>query len=1389
MSEKDYYVVGLGSSAGGLEAYQHLLPKLGKTNICYIICQHLSPHYKSMLSEILSRSTSMEVIELINGQELSPGKIFITPPNSNVEICEGKVTLSKPNTDAMPKPNINRFLTSLGQHYKDRTIGVILSGSGSDGAMGMASLHASGGFTAVQTPHTSSYDSMPKFAIQSNHIDFVGSPEEIAECINNYVLSDKDSYQERIKPTVYTAINQYVFSCTGIDFSQYRSSTMSRRIARRMSICRINEILEYFEYLKKNDNELSMFVQDAFIHVSEFFRDPQAFDEVKKTISKYLEELSDSTEFRIWVPGCATGEEAYTLAIIVDDLIRKNDLAIHYKVFATDIAEKAIDHARMGRYNLDLCVNIPKEYRERYFDATEDQLITRRVIRDNVVFSTHNLIIDPPFSKLHMVSCRNLLIYLNNALQDDIINVFNYALENKGILFLGNSENVQDVKAFSTINEKLRIYRKKMDNAHSLNAIKFRPLIQDKKIQPIENKRFSIEKELHKLLIEQHAPIGVVIDEKSNIIYSSRKMTGMLVEQEGYFNQNIIEQTPVEYRSEMRALIYKARRADKQAHKIGKQVTINNKSYFLKILIEHFHEERPDWLVAILTLQENNSGVPHSKHDGEKEDGSLVVDLEQELSATRENLQTVVEELETANEQLQIYNEELQSSNEEFQSTNEELQTVNEELQSTNEELITVNDELSEKSLEQERLTTDIFNIQESLDVPLFLLDHEFRILRFTKRCSVLVDTSRLRINDIFFSIPWLHDMPDIKKLFEEMVNDVLVRTEEILIGNSVYRCTISPYKGAEDLPNGTVVVFYDITNLKNIQTELALEKDIANMTLASLSEGVMRINDDYCIDYLNVATEGLLKWSADECLGKKVSSYLQLFESNKLVDLKNLIEKCVAEKRVFSPTDKIYILKTRYGEERKIELTISPVAVGMANYSTRATLTLKDVTEQQKHLGQLLWSSKHDSLTGLVNRKEVESRILHAIKSAKENNVESTLMYLDLDQFKVVNDTCGHMAGDQLLKQVSQLIENNIRSRDTLARLGGDEFAILLDNCKIIKAERLAKKILESISGYTFAWESRLFKIGVSIGIVAITPETNSVSSVLSNSDAACYSAKEGGRNRIEIHDSDNDLLEMQQSQMNVISDITDALENDGFRLYFQKIESLDENHSNVWEALVRMFNKQGEFLLPSKFLPAAERFGSIQRIDRWVLEQVVHVFGTYFDKSNLPTINVNMSANTVVDESYLVFVRQLIEDEKIIPEHICFELTETAAMANYVRAKNFVDEVRRLGCKVALDDFGTGTSSLAYLRELGVTTVKIDGMFATSLGTDDIDQTIVEAVTKVAHKLGMKVVVECIESEEQIQALKKLEVDYAQGYIITKPVPLEEFVSICRNSKAIAS
>lgn len=547
----------------------------------------------------------------------------------------------------MPKPNINRFFTSLGQYYNDRAIGIILSGSGSDGAMGMAALHASGGFTAVQTPHTCSYDSMPKSVIQSNHIDFIGSPQEIASCINHYVSSPKDHHKEKLQPTVSEAINQYIFANTGIDFSQYRSSTMSRRLARRMSICQMNDIEEYFEFIKENNSELSAFVQDAFIHVSEFFRDPSAFKEIETTIEEYLQGNDIPSDFRVWVPGCATGEEAYTLAIIVDDLIRKNDLAIRYKVFATDIAKAAIDHARKGCYDVDRCINIPQEYREKYFNSNKNQLMIKQLIRDNVVFSTHNLIIDPPFSKLHMISCRNLLIYLNTTLQDDIINIFNYSLEKKGIIFLGSTENIRDINSFTVVNESFRIYKKKIDSIHEPKAVAFRPLIQEKQLQSMKERKFNIEKELHLALVERHAPMGIVIDDDRNIIYTSKKMTGMLVEQEGYFNQNIIDQTPVEYRSELRALIYKARRADNQSHKLNKQVTINGKTCLLRILIEKFHDERAGWLLITFNMQENKSATVKSEKS-ENDDNPLITDLEQELSATRENLQTVVEELETA---------------------------------------------------------------------------------------------------------------------------------------------------------------------------------------------------------------------------------------------------------------------------------------------------------------------------------------------------------------------------------------------------------------------------------------------------------------------------------------------------------------------------------------------------------------------------------------------------------------------------------------------------------------------------------------------------------------------------------------------------------------------
>ena len=450
--------------------------------------------------------------------------------------------------------------------------------------------------------------------------------------------------------------------------------------------------------------------------------------------------------------------------------------------------------------------------------------------------------------------------------------------------------------------------------------------------------------------------------------------------------------------------------------------------------------------------------------------------------------------------------------------------------------------------------------------------------------------------------------------------------------------------------------------------------------------------------------------------------------------------------------------------------------------------IAFRDVTALHKQMNTLLWNSTHDSLTGLINRKEVEKRIDSAIVTARRNKVNSTLLYLDLDQFKVVNDTCGHEAGDLLLRQLSQLMIDMLRSRDTLARLGGDEFAVLLEKCPLYEAESIAIKLQKLISDYRFLWNEKVFHVSASIGMVEINQESYQVSEILRQADTACYQAKESGRNIIEIFTDSNNELEEKRAQMHSVADINHAIDNNSFLLYFQKIHSLSGKKSH-WEILIRMYKKPGDFMLPGAFLPAAERFGLITRIDIWVLKNAVEKVKKLNDISHqcFPNININMSGATLGSEEYLATIKSLIKTYNINPACLCFELTETAAVSFYIKAKHYLEKISQLGCKIALDDFGRGMSSLAYLRDLPLDMIKIDGSFIQGIDSDPVNRTIVKSVKEVADILELEVVAECVETEKQLLQLKKHNINLAQGFFIDRPIPFEEFSALALSESVL--
>ncbi|HED33332.1 MAG TPA: GGDEF domain-containing response regulator [Gammaproteobacteria bacterium] len=412
-----------------------------------------------------------------------------------------------------------------------------------------------------------------------------------------------------------------------------------------------------------------------------------------------------------------------------------------------------------------------------------------------------------------------------------------------------------------------------------------------------------------------------------------------------------------------------------------------------------------------------------------------------------------------------------------------------------------------------------------------------------------------------------------------------------------------------------------------------------------------------------------------------------------------------------------------------------------------------------------------HDSLTGLLNRSEFEQRLEKLHQSSKEDGVVHALIYLDLDQFKIVNDTSGHAAGDELLKQISSMLEKRIRSNDIIARLGGDEFGVLLENCKLEKAELIARHLCDSIHEYRFIWKDKVFSVGASIGLVVIDASSADINSLLSSADMACYAAKDKGRNHIQIYQETNDEFEKRRVEMDWAGKIDNALENDLFCLYQQPIVPLQRKSNQKHnELLIRMRGDHNEIIAPAAFIPAAERFQRMQSIDQWVINSAFE----YLSRQNSSTehfIAINLSGLSLGDESLFKFVNKKIKESKVNPQYICFEVTETAAIANFNIAVEFIHKIKQLGCKFALDDFGSGLSSFSYLKTLPVDYLKIDGVFIQNITTDPMDKAIVEAINSVAHKAGMETIAEYVHSREIKQCLTEMGVDYAQGYDIGKP------------------
>jgi len=720
---KPFIIVGIGASAGGLEALQEFVKLLPKKSGCaFILAQHLSPTYKSMMVDLLSRQTTKKIVEVQHGSLIEPEILYITPPNHDVTVQNGKLYLKPPLSQIGPKPSIDIFFESLARDQKENSVAIILSGTGSDGSHGVRAIKAEGGITIAQEPESAKYDGMVISAINTGNIDFVLPVEQIVEEIHNitkYSHGDKkldNNYEQ--KTNVFDNIFSFLKEKKGVDFKDYKISTIRRRLARRMAALKIIAISDYITYLKTNKDEVNALYQDILIGVTYFFRDTEAFESLRNSVTSMLENNKEKQTIRIWIPGCSTGEEAYTIGILLHQTLGLRLIDYKIQIFATDIDDESLEMARKGRYPEASFQEIDNSILKKYFVRQGQHYHVIKTIRDMVIFSHHNINQDPPFLRLDMISCRNLLIYFNQKLQENIFPVFHYALNSKGILFLGKSESVGKFSTlFDVIDKKNKIYKSQITQTTTLSTYQYHPKHTTYDIPKTNSgdTEYSIQEATKDTISNIFLPNSVVINTNHDILYFQKELFPYLKVGVGTASFNIFKMINEQLNLELRSILHTAlKEKSSKKSRFLRFYSEDGNILFVQIIVTPLLNitDKELYLVSFLEEKENEIRAMGSIIDDDTEN-LKTKELEFELKSTKEHLQTVIEELETSNEEMQSLNEELQSSNEELQSSNEELETSNEELQSSNEELQTayseldhINKEMQSKSVDLEKANT-----------------------------------------------------------------------------------------------------------------------------------------------------------------------------------------------------------------------------------------------------------------------------------------------------------------------------------------------------------------------------------------------------------------------------------------------------------------------------------------------------------------------------------------------------------------------------------------------------------------------------------------------------------------------------------------------------------
>ena len=1486
-------VVGIGASAGGLEALSQFVAGLPVGLDCpFIVAQHMSPNHRSMMADILARESPLPVVELEDGQQPQADVIHIIPPGYHLTFQDGRFRLITPPPEVTPRPSIDLFFQSLAEQFDEHAIGIILSGTGSDGTRGLRAIKSAGGTTFVQLPETAKFNGMPQSAIDACVADRILAPEQIGRELEQLVrfagslpeLADSDQRSPEL-----ARLFERVRQRTRIDFSSYKPSTVQRRLQRRIIATASHGLTGYLAYTDAHPEELDALARETLISVTEFFRDRDAFRTLEHHLRDVIGAKEAGNEVRVWVVGCATGEEAYSLAIVLLELIAESDKSLALQLFATDIDNDALAVARRGIYNPAAMAEIPERYLKRYFQSSGNGFEPVKALRDLITFARHDVTTDPPFLRMDLVTCRNVLIYFNNDLQSKVLTMLRFGLRDDGLLFLGRSESVNQKEGlFANLDRRARLFRPRGKGQPHAAARLVRSTLNHPSGRSLPDTDHDAL--LCRAMADQFGP-AILIDDHLAILHVRGAIDRFVHFPTAERSANLGQLIVPELGNELLTTVHRARQHQTTVYSRGRTIaSLRNERWRVAVQPLAGTREQERFLVFFDALP---------SRDGESDAGSVLSPQEaDELTITREQLQTLTQEMASSQEEMQALNEELQAANEELQASNEELESSNEELQATNQELISVNEESLNKSAELAAINSDFESVYNTLDFPVLVFDSELRLKRSNSAAIRHYDLSLNSIGRHISRIDLPPPVDEVARPLQTVVDEQRKRHLALDRDGRTWQLYMTPVIGPTGTSQGVVLVAIDNTELvaaqhtirqsqerllsiMNHAVSLVTLKDVAgryefvNRRVEELfgrdASGFLGRTDHQLFDSqlahllrsrdLEVMERLEAVQSLDELSltdGQRV--WLQtvrfpIFDSNGVVraicsqatdvsQSRHAEEQLRLAAKVFDRSGEAIVItdsrghiitanaafttitgyalgevigknpsllqsgrhsrdfyaamwqqlqehgswqgeifnRRKDGEIYPEWLTINSVADESGNVVNYVAI-FSDITAIKSSQRRIEFMATHDTLTGIPNRSLLLDRLKHGLSQAKRKHHQLAILFIDLDNFKTINDSLGHEVGDTLLKIATERLQSCVRDSDTLARLGGDEFVILLTDTEPAEIHRIAGRIVDFLSASFEIHEQHLY-VSASIGISLFPDDGDDSVTLLKHADTAMYRAKEQGRNQYTFFSNDMKVMALQR--LTLETGLRAALDNHHLRMVYQPQYEIGNGRLSGAEALLRWKDPVMGEVSPAQFIPIAEGCGLMVTLGQRVMEMVLRQIADWQASGlTVPRIAINVSAQQLRDSGFIERLGEQIAVLKIDPATLGIELTESALMERIETTGALLTQLETLGFSISIDDFGTGYSSLSYLKRLPIHELKVDRSFVDGIADESDDRAIAIAIIDMAHALGMRVVAEGVENAEQLAVLASEGCETAQGYYFSRPLEADAFADLLKRSQ----